>query len=253
MAFFLRPARGLLPTAKYRERPRLLRISAYAFTVAHGRRCWCALVSVVVLRWFLWVMGWADFAEGLQVGLSACRWAILSDMEDVVFVSERAVGKRKRQQDDDDAERKRVQLKEESSSDDSSGSDSDSTSSSSSDSDSDDEPESKVENAMSAIRVSTEPQATQLQNSPTSRINDETQAYKHNSLIVASSSKTRSKMFMMALRTYVGELELALGEHLPRKLCVGLKNDATYSRMKARVMKLEMAVRRDMEEDDPVR
>lgn len=60
-------------------------------------------------------------------------------------------------------------------------------------------------------------------------------------------------MFMMALRTYVGELELALGEHLPRKLCVGLKNDATYSRMKARVMKLEMAVRRDMEEDDPVR
>jgi hypothetical protein len=149
-------------------------------------------------------MGWADFAEGLRTGCSARERSILAMMEDVVFVSERSVGKRRRDDDDDDASRKRVQVKEEDSGNDKSSSESES------DDDSDDEPNGMVENAMSTIRISTEPQATPSLDSLIARIKARDQPITKQDMQMIRSSPQQLMIERHVRDAYLKELELGL-------------------------------------------
>ena len=199
-------------------------------------------------------MALADFAVGLQVGLSVCEQSLLATMEDVVFVSERAVGKRKRQDEDDDAERKRLQVKDEDSSDD------ESSSSSSSDDDRDDEPNGMVENAMSAIPITTEPRAMWSQNNLTVRIKSEGSSGSKQDQ--GDSARKRKYEYTHELEltstdivlTYLDELEDALRARFPNatftkreKVC--RNTDALHGY----VASLEKVARFALTNDDPVR
>lgn len=124
-------------------------------------------------------------------------------MEDVAFVSERAAGKRKRQDDDDDEARKRVQIKDESLSDDYN------SSSSESDHDSDDEQNATVENAMSAVRMSTEPQTVPSVDSLIARIKTRNHPISKRVMRKTYSSPHRTTFVKHMKDAYVEELEIA--------------------------------------------
>lgn len=152
--------------------------------------------------------------EGLHLGLSICRRAILRTMEEVVFVSERAVGKRRREDEEHEAVRKRVQLKEESSSDDDSSSDSESSDDSDGDSDDDsnDEQNAKVENAMSAVRISTEPQDTPSVDSLIAHIKSREHVISQRVMLAICSSLHRSTLKKHMRDAYIEELQIAFRE-----------------------------------------
>jgi hypothetical protein len=194
-------------------------------------------------------MGRADFADRLRAGCSACRWALLATMEDVVFVSERAVGKRKRQDDDDDAERKRVQVKEESSSDGSS------FSSSESDDDSDDEPNGMVEHAMSAIRISTEPQAKPSSSNPAADSKSKNQTRTPHIQVPLGLRLSRTAKRKSVINTYIGELEGALKDGLSEKQFndLHLRPPQGYDKCRGYVGVLEIAVWRRLPVENPAR
>ncbi|OSS53642.1 hypothetical protein B5807_01643 [Epicoccum nigrum] len=158
----------------------------------------------------------------------------MGKMEDVVFVSEKAFGKRRRDEDDDEAVRKRVQVKNEDES------TSGSSSESEGDDDSDVEPNARVRNAMSAVRIPTEPQATQSQDNLAVRIKSEGH----------SDSKQDEDLVLI----YLDELQDALRARFPnatftnrKKVC---RNTAA---LRGYVKYLEYIVKFTLTDDDPVR
>lgn len=184
----------------------------------------------------------------LQVG------CLMGKMEDVVFVSEKAFGKRRRDEDDDEAVRKRVQVKNEDES------TSGSSSESEGDDDSDVEPNARVRNAMSAVRIPTEPQATQSQDNLAVRIKSEGPSDSKQD--EGDSARERKYGYTHELELtstdlvliYLDELQDALRARFPnatftnrKKVC---RNTAA---LRGYVKYLEYIVKFTLTDDDPVR
>lgn len=156
-------------------------------------------------------------------------------MEDVVFVSEKALGKRKRNDDGDDAERKCVQLKDES--------------------ESGNEDAANVQNAMSTVRINEHPQATLSVSSLLARIQARDQSITSQDMEVVLKSPQR-EMFEWHLRdAYITELELPI---MMRKIGDGgernaLKRPLREEQFKDHVLKLERMIKNCLKKDDPVR
>lgn len=131
-------------------------------------------------------------------------------MEDIVYISSQAVAKRKRSEDPDDRTAKRVQLKEESSSDDS-GYDESSSDESESD---DDAGTAGIGSAMSATRISTEPQAMQKANSLAVSITRGNDAVAVQAMELPRPQQQDANQGAVLIQAYIDELESALKEGL---------------------------------------
>lgn len=131
-------------------------------------------------------------------------------MEDIVYISSQAVAKRKRSEDPDDRTAKRVQLKEESSSHDS-GYDESSSDESESD---DDAGTAGIGSAMSAARISTEPQAMQKANSLAVSITGGNNAVAVQAMNLPRPQRQDANQGAILIHAYIDELEHALKEGL---------------------------------------